>query len=349
MIPSQATLALFDGPGSSFRLATVDLRPPGPGELLVEVSLATICGSDLHTVDGRRSCPTPCVLGHEGVGKVVAAGSGRPEFQPGRRITWTLADSCGCCRPCIDWALPQKCEHLFKYGHAPADTVSDLNGCFATHILLRPGTTVVPLPDSVSDAAAVPANCALATLFAATEAVPHSGNTALIQGAGLLGLYGCSILRSRGWKRVLVSDPNPSRRARVVDFGGEPVSPEELHGLSASVVDAVLEVAGRAEVIGEGIRLLRPGGHYSWIGMVHPETALDITGESVVRKCLTVHGTHNYGPRHLRQAVEYLSTHTGPVPLESLVSPAFPLSRLDEAFACARSGTWPRVAVSPGS
>jgi putative phosphonate catabolism associated alcohol dehydrogenase len=348
MRPSSATIALFDGPGSPFRIETVPLVPPGPGELLVRLSLATICGSDLHTVEGRRSGPTPCVLGHEGVGTIVEVGTGRSGLEPGQRVTWTLADSCGRCRPCFDWALPQKCERLFKYGHAPADAISELNGCFASHILLRPGTTVVPLPDSVSDAAAVPANCALATLFAATEAVPDGGDTALVQGAGMLGLYGCSILRSRGWRRVLVSDPDSSRRARASDFGGVPASPDDLAVMPASGVDAVLEVAGHAEVVAEGIRLLRPGGHYSWIGMVHPDTALGITGESVVRKCLTVHGTHNYGPGHLRQAVEYLASHAGSVPWESLVSAPFPLSRLDEAFACALSGIWPRVSVAPG-
>ena len=349
MKPSTATIALFDGPGRAFRLEEVVLRPPGPGELLVEVSLATICGSDLHTVDGRRSAPTPCVLGHEGVGTVVAAGAGRQESWLGQRVSWTLADTCGCCRPCVEWSLPQKCERLFKYGHAAEDPVSALNGCFASHILLRPGTTVIPLPGSVSDAAAAPANCALATMFAATEPLVDGGGTALIQGAGLLGIYGCSILKGRGWRRVLVSDPNPVRRALVAGFGGEPLSPEEAADLPTSGVDAVLEVAGHAGVVPEGIRLLRPGGSYDWIGMVHPDTALDITGESVVRKCLTLRGTHNYGPRHLHQAVQYLATFPGSDPWESLVSPAFDLSRLAEAFDCARSASWPRVSVSSRS
>jgi len=71
---AHARVAIFDGPGRPFRLADLEIPSrPDPGELVVELSLATICGSDLHTHAGTRREPTPCVLGHEGVGTVVAA------------------------------------------------------------------------------------------------------------------------------------------------------------------------------------------------------------------------------------------------------------------------------------
>src|SRR5690606_8004475 len=87
-----------------------------PGDVLVGISLATVCGSDLHTIAGRRAEPTPCVLGHEAVGIIVA--SARPGFAEGQRVTWSLADHCGRCPACTEWKLPQKCARLFKYGHA---------------------------------------------------------------------------------------------------------------------------------------------------------------------------------------------------------------------------------------
>src|ERR1700733_11890542 len=145
-------IAVFRGAGHPFEIVEKSLDLPlGRGECLVEMSLATICGSDLHTVDGRRHEPVPCVLGHEGVGRIVATGEGRDTGLVGRRVTWTLADSCGVCRACRDWSLPQKCETLFKYGHAPLDSGTGLNGTYASHIVLRAGTTIFPLPDAVTD------------------------------------------------------------------------------------------------------------------------------------------------------------------------------------------------------
>jgi len=95
--------------------------------------------------------------------------------------------------------------------------------------------------------------------------------------------------------------------------------------------------------------LLRPGGHYALIGMVHPNTALELTGEAIVRRCLTIRGYHNYAPRHLEQAVKFLREHRDAHPWKRLVSPSFPLKRLDEAFAAARSQRWARVSVQPQS
>src|SRR3982751_4042457 len=90
-----AHIAIFEGVGKAFH---IEERPIpehlADGAVLVEIAMATICGSDLHTVAGRRQEPTPCVLGHEGVGNVVSVGAGREPWL-GRRVTWTLADSCG--------------------------------------------------------------------------------------------------------------------------------------------------------------------------------------------------------------------------------------------------------------
>ena len=92
-----ARAAIFEGAGRPFRIAPLPLpAQPGEGEVLVRVSMATICGSDLHTLAGRRQEPVPCVLGHEAVGCVIETGEGRAAWQ-GKRVTWTLADSCGVC------------------------------------------------------------------------------------------------------------------------------------------------------------------------------------------------------------------------------------------------------------
>lgn len=340
--------AVFQGPGSPFLLQ--DLPPfdlPGPGECLVQITLATLCGSDLHTHTGRRHGPTPCILGHEAVGRVLAVGEGRDPALVGSRVTWTLADSCGKCAPCSRWNLPQKCDHLFKYGHAPLTDGSGLNGCYSTHILLRAGTTVVPLPDSITDSMAAPANCALATMIAVLRDLPSPQDTVVIQGAGLLGLYGTALLHTAGWRRVIVVDRNPERLRLVPAMGGIPALDTARDLVSTHTADVVIEVAGSPDLIPEGIQLLRPGGHYAWVGMVHPGSQLQLTGEAVIRGCLHIHGTHNYTPADLVDAVHFLQRHATRFPWESLVSEPLPIAQLDQAFALAATGQWPRVAIFP--
>lgn len=339
---AQARIQLFQGPGKPFQLSTVALPEElQPGEVLVKISLATICGSDLHTVEGRRSAPAPCVLGHEAVGSVLR--SARSGVPTGQRVTWTLADSCGHCAPCTDWHLPQKCEQLFKYGHAALNDGCGLNGCYASHILLRPGTHIFPVPDSLPDAVAAPANCALATMVNALEILPDPCHRVLVQGGGLLGIYACAWLRHLGVREVFCTDLSPQRLALVAEFGGIPLTAGSL----LPPVDLVIEVTGQSSVIPDGIKALRPGGHYVWAGMVHPDSRLDLTGEQVLRKCLTLRGVHNYAPHHLAAGLDFLATNQTRLPFGKLTSPALPLERLNEAMDLARSRQWQRVALRP--
>ena len=339
---NSARVQLFHGPGQPFQMGIAPLPAElNHGEVLVQLLLATICGSDLHTVDGRRFAPTPCVLGHEAVGLVI--GSSRDGIATGQRVTWTLADSCGHCAPCTRWHLPQKCDHLFKYGHAAFSDGSGLNGCYASHIVLRPGTQIMPVPAALPDAIAAPANCALATIINALETLPDVCERAWVQGGGLLGIYACAWLRHCGVREVFCSDLSPQRLALVAEFGGIPLDPRD----TPHTVDLVFEVTGSSAVIPEGIKALRPGGHYLRAGMVHPETKLDLTGEAVLRKCLTLRGVHNYAPHHLAAGLDFLAQNHTRLPFEKLTSPPLPLEQLNEGIELTRSRHWQRVAIQP--
>jgi threonine dehydrogenase-like Zn-dependent dehydrogenase len=169
---------------------------------------------------------------------------------------------------------------------------------------------------------------------------------AVVQGAGLLGIYGCALLRAAGVGRVVVVDRDAARLAHVAAFGGEPALASALPLLGPGGADVVIEVAGAPELLTEGIKLLRPGGHYLLAGMVHPDSALQLTGEAIIRGCITLQGIHNYAPRHLSAAVSFLQSHRS-LPWASLVSPPRPLRELDQAFALAATRQWARVAVAP--
>ena len=350
-------IQIFDGPDRPMRYESRKLpREMGDGDVLAEISLATICGSDLHTLSGRREEQAPCVLGHEGVGRIVAVGTGRNELAVEDRITWSIADSCGQCVFCTDYNLPEKCTSVFKYGHALLADGTGLNGYYATHIMLRPGTGTVKVPDTIPDSIAATANCALATIINAVSRIPESAKAVLIQGAGMLGLFACAVLHNRGLRKLFCIDTNKKRLALVSSFGGIPIDArrsgykqEQRKILNAAPVgvDAVLEVAGVAELVPEGIQLLRTGGHYGFVGMVHPHSHLDLTGEQIIRKCLTIQGTHNYSHCHLEASIRFLEKTIQSYPYGRLVSPPFPLIDLKDAIHEAESQKYCRVSVKP--
>lgn len=348
----RAVVQVFEGPDRPLRTEWISLpRDLGNRQILVRIRLATICSSDLHTLDGRRREPTPSILGHEAVGEIVALGPGREDLEIGDRITWTIADSCGRCPACVAYGLPQKCESLFKYGHASIHDGFGLNGCYATHIVLRRGTHVVKAPIGVPDTGVAPVNCSLATMVNAVSQLPEWVHSVVIQGAGMLGLYGCALLRERGIGHIFCTDVDPERVRMAADFGVTAVNVQsgDRSALESAAggVDAVIEATGDASAVSNGIRLLRPGGYYVLVGLVHPDSRLGFTGEDLIRKCLTVVGVHNYAPQHLDAAVQFLADTWDRYPYERLVSRPFSLAELPAALNVARRGTWHRVAVRP--
>ncbi|WP_433064102.1 zinc-binding dehydrogenase [Dactylosporangium sp. CS-033363] len=324
-----ARYARWDGVGRPFELVETDLPTAG---VLVEIELATVCGSDLHTVAGHRSAPTPTVLGHEQVGHVVATGE---------RVVWSVAVSCGQCRRCTA-GRPQKCLLLRKFGHERIDSDWTLNGGFATHAILPPGTTVVPVPASLPAAVAAPASCATATVAAVLDAVPPvAGRRVLVTGAGLLGVTVTAMAATAG-AEVIVSDPDPDRRALALRFGASSVvAPSAL----PSGVDVALELSGSPVAVAGCLAALDVGGHAVLAGSVFPGPAVPVDPERVVRNLLTVTGVHNYRPEHLARAVSFLASNHERYPFAELVAAPFGLSELERAFAA--TGPALRQAIDP--
>lgn len=202
------------------------------GEALVEVELATICGSDVHTVLGQQAARSPLVLGHEQVGRVVALGAGavRSDGSPlelGDRVVWSVSVSCGTCDRCRR-GLTQKCRTLARYGHERVHRGWELSGGFATHVQLRAGTAIVRVSEEIPAVVAAPASCATATavaaLAAASARVPLDGALVLITGGGMIGLTAAALALEAG-ATVIVSEPDPVRRAfarRLGALGADP-------------------------------------------------------------------------------------------------------------------------------
>ncbi|MEU3605495.1 zinc-binding dehydrogenase [Streptomyces sp. NPDC035033] len=324
-------------------------RTPGPGEALVRIDLATVCGSDLHTVGGRRPSSLPALLGHEQVGTVIGVGEGGVRcvdgspVVPGTRVVWSVTASCGACDRCLG-GMTQKCRRLRKYGHEPWDDASPLTGGFATHCVLLPGTAVVAVPDGLPDVVSSPASCATATVAAALDAAGAlDGRRVLVSGVGMLGLTAVAMAKEAG-ARVLAVDPEPARREQALRFGAEEA---RRTGSSPQDVDVALELSGRPEAVGACLRSLGVGGTAVLVGSVSPGEPVALDPESVVRGLHTIVGVHNYRAEHLQKAVDFLAGHHGRYPFAELVGGTFPLDALDDAVAAARGSAAPRQAILP--
>ncbi|MCO6453777.1 MAG: zinc-binding dehydrogenase [Pirellulaceae bacterium] len=355
--------AVFHGVAGQLELCHIPVAAPGPGELLVRVLGCTLCGSDLHSFDGRRQVPAPTILGHEIVGRIEEFGPGAPRvdlqglpLQAGDRVVWSLVAHCGDCFYCRR-QLPQKCLRGVKYGHQRLETGRELTGGLAEYCVLVPGTRLVRLPDHLPLEVACPAGCATATSCAACEPLGHdlSGQTVLVLGAGLLGLTSCALARRRGAEHVVCCELRAERRERSLAFGAtEAVGPEELAELMPRLnggrgADAVLELTGSNAAFEAAWPLVRHGGRVVLVGAVYSSPPVGLILEQIVRRNLVLHGIHNYPPPHLAAAVEFLAEAGQRFPWSELVSQWFPLCEAAQAFAAAADPRHVRVGVRADS
>ncbi len=353
---------LFTGAGQPLQPALQSTAAPTGAEIRVRIVCCTLCRSDLATYTGQRIEPTPTVLGHEVVGAIESFGptashcdAAGQSASIGDRITWAIVAACSNCFYC-KCDLPQKCERGFKYGHHRTSLDHPDGGGLAATITLVPGTAWFRVPDNLSTSVASLANCAVATVAAILEAAgPVAGGTALVYGAGVLGIVACAMMASQAAATIIVVDPDSDCRERALLFGATHSFNPRNHDLEQSLTaivgargaDIALELAGQPEAVVQCLAKVRTGGIVILAGTVFPTPAVRLDPEAFVRRMLILRGVHNYQPRHLWAALDFLAGAGQKYPIESLVAETFPLNRAEDAFAAARIHRGRRVAVIP--
>lgn len=359
-----ATAMVWMGPDRPHEVVAVPGARLAAGELLVRVELATICGSDVHTIEGRREAPTPLVLGHEYVGRVEHVGPGDissadgTAVRVGDRIVWSIFANCGTCDRCRD-GLTQKCRSLLKYGHERITPGWDLGGGFASHVHLRAGTAIVHVGERLPAEVLAPLSCGTATAAAAlarANAVCDLDDaTVLITGAGLIGLTASAMATDRG-ATVIVSDPDPARRSLAHRFGAvATVDPRDgTPGIRAALdahrradVNIVIEASGAGAAVAAGLDVVGVGGVVVLVGSVFPADPVPLDAEGIVRRLVSLCGVHNYAADDLVAAARFLLARYRAYPFAALVGETFPLTRLDDAVVVAATAEHVRIGVHP--
>lgn len=357
-----ASIAVLDGEAVTVEHVILPRRQPG--EIDVAISAAAICGSDMHTVLGKRQSPARTALGHEGVGRLVAVDDGACDLRgvpllPGDRVVFALFSACGTCDRCVH-GLAMKCRSLVKYGHESVATPPHATGSLATHVRLLPGVPVLRVPDDLTDRQVVSAGCAVATAAAIVSSLdqpaePRSDGVSgpshtsppgpltriLVYGAGAVGAYTISMLVSLGCS-VFVNEPSDERRAIAEQLGARADDP------NADRYPIIIEASGNSMAFSEAIGRADIGGRIVAAGSVSPgDTFVTVDPAVLVTRRITLLGVHNYTADDFRWGVDWLHKHAHTLPLDTWVSPPYPLASVNRAFFEMRNGRYLRVLVKP--
>ena len=278
------------------KLGVADVPRPatGPGEVLVQVAACGICGSDVHGYDGSsgRRIP-PLVMGHEAAGVVAEVGEGVSRFAVGDRVTFDSTVYCGTCEYCLHGQI-NLCDNRQVIGVSTPDFRRA--GAFAEFVAV-PERIVYRLPDSMSFAEAAMLEAVSVALHAVAVTELKGGETALVIGAGMIGLLTLQAARAVGCWRVFVADVDATRLKMAADAGadatilasGAEMVQEVLRRTDGHGVDVVLEAVGRDETVSASIDAVRKGGTVTLIGNITPQVTLPL--QKVVSRQIRLQGS----------------------------------------------------------
>ena len=333
-------------------LREYELPDPGPEEALIEVTLACICGSDLHMWRGEVPWfqPAPGVQGHEMTGRIAKRGArrqtdslGQP-LREGDRVAYSYFIPCGECWACQTGVTG--CPNRYRdRNRSTADDPPHFRGAYADYYLLKSGQWLFKVPDELEDDLVAPVNCALAqVVYGLNQIGVWLGDTVVVQGAGALGIYAGAVAKDMGAGRVVAIDAVPERLELARAFGAdETISLRELttkeqrveraRELTGGVgADVCVEVAGVANVVQEGLELTRIGGRYLWMGNIVPGARAEIVPHDAVRQPKTIRGVLAYDRWVLPRALDWVARARQRYPFERLLGARFPLEQINRAF-----------------
>lgn len=337
------------GPGAE--LQEIPVPEPGPGEVLIKVEAASICGTDLHIYEwddlmaGRMK--PPITFGHEMTGRIERLGPGVEHLAPGAQVSVETHLYCGHCATCRA-GRAHICENLRIVG-------VDVEGGFAEYIAIPAQNAWAVGPGVPPEVASIyePFGNAVHAAFAGGGASEIAAGTVAVVGCGPIGLFAVGITRAIGARQVIAVEPNEFRAGLAEQMGADVVVDPTATDPVAAVLDAggghgaevVLEMSGNHRAIDQGTRMLAPGGRMSLLGLPTGETALDLTDQVIFKESRLIGITG----RELFRTWQQTSTllETGMVDVSPVITHRFPLERFEEAFEAATSGQSAKVILLP--
>lgn len=340
----QALVKPTRAPGAE--LAEVTVPEVGPGDVLVKVRAASICGTDLHIYvwDGwaQSRFDPPMVFGHEFAGDVVAVGQAVTTLTPGDYIAAESHIACGQCYECRH-GLQHICRRVQIIG-------VDRPGAFAQYVAIperNAWLTSRRFPPRIATIQEPMGNAVHTAL-----STPVAGSSVAIFGAGPIGLFAVPIARASGAKKIITIEPSSFRRGLAARVGSDividPIHDNVVHRILEETqgegVDVVLEMSGNADAIGQALAALRFGGHISMLGIPSRPVEIDLA-DGVIFKGATVRGIS--GRRMFETWYQTRGFLESGMDLSPIITNEMPLSDFDRAFELVRTGESGKVVLYP--
>jgi S-(hydroxymethyl)glutathione dehydrogenase/alcohol dehydrogenase len=341
--------------GAPLSIETVDLRPPGPGEVLIRMAACAICHSDIFYIDGAWGGELPAVYGHEAAGVIVAVGPGVARLSPGDHVVATLIRSCGFCPACAEGA-PVFCQETF-----PLDKATPLSdregrpvahglrtGAFAEHAVVD-ASQAVAIPEDIKLDSASLISCGVLTGLGAVlnTANVRAGSSVVVIGCGGVGLNAVQGARLSGCDPIIAIDVEASKLAAAREFGathtinarGENLEArvkELTDGRKADWAFVTVGIEGAAE---QGVSLTRRNGGTVLVGMPPSGVTATIEPGRLAGDGQRILGSKMGSARPLIDVPKIVALYReGRLKLDELISGRYRLEAINDAVASSRSG-----------
>ena len=348
-------------------IETVELAPPGPGEVLVKVGAAGLCHSDLSVINGDRPRPMPMALGHEAAGIVEALGEGVTDLKRGDHVVMVFVPSCGHCPPCAE-GRPALCEpgavangagtllsgarRLSKDGRP----IHHHLGCsvFADHAVVSRRSLVKIDPELPLDEAAL-FGCAVLTGVGAVvnTARVRAGASVAVIGLGGVGLASLLGARAAGARQIVAVDLSDAKLDLAKSLGA-------THAFNASAADTVekireatgggveyaFELAGSVRALETAYRITRRGGTTVTAGLPPPTATFALPPVNLVAEERTVKGSYIGTCVPSRDIPRYIELYRqGRLPVDRLMTGRLALEEINHGFDLLHEGRAVRQVV----
>jgi L-iditol 2-dehydrogenase len=312
------------------RIEEWPMPQPGPRQVLVEVASVGVCGSDVHYYEHGRIgdfvVREPLVLGHETSGVIVGRGESAERHPIGQRVALEPGVPCGSCRECRTGHY-NLCKDVVFFATPP------VNGTLARYVVIHEDFAFA-LPDNVSDDAGALCEPLSVGLWACRKAGIGVGSRLAIAGAGPIGAAMTAVARASGASEIIISDPVPERRARLLAMGATAGVDPLTSSLEAEFgdVDAFIDCSGAPAAVMDGIRSVRPAGTAVLVGMC-PSSEISFPIAAVQTREIRLTGTFRYANTY-PEAIALVAS--GAVDLDQLVDATFSLEQSEDALTAAR-------------
>lgn len=338
-----------------------------PGGLVVEIDVATVCGSDVHAWQGNLSLPVdpPLILGHEMAGRIIEIGDGAEvdsvgqQLTVGDRVVWAHMP-CGHCHECTVLRRPVLCSKRYIAYLTSCADAPHFTGTFAEYAIVRPGAGRVRIPDGVDSAWASAGSCALRTVVKALDLAGRidRDDTVVVQGAGPLGLFATAMLSLHEPRRLVVVG-GPADRLELarewgathtvaVDPAADPAERiAEVQRITGRGASVAFELAGAPGVMTEGVQMMARGGRYVMLGTLGGSPQ-EVSVSAIVTRGITVIGSMSGEIGDYHTAMQFLDRYQHRFDWNRMLGNTYGLDNLAEAMAAMKRMDEIKPIIRPG-